>query len=394
MNTDEIFNNRRAIAKKICKAIRDNNGQFLNAGFFPERPFCDDENSYKFSSANFLRLLASNNKIVRKRDPRWVSSSVIKNNNWSLRQHAQPELLEVWTKSSDGEQLCFLTEFYNAKDILDKDSFSSENQELENIINFFQTRGLLKRRSNIISFHNCISAVKKFAEDNGADVLTSILIVQTWIAETKLKTKLSLFLPTFSDSVLTDIEQNPDKLFTSMNNARSILKKLHHEEIIPIEESLTTDDAFGDLKIIYHGSEVELKSIDGRIYRNESVIIGSEAYKFLFALKAKAAKESFKTWLEFSYKDYSHGKFLLSDKIPKDEPISAFLRTRLNKNRQHLLHNPQDLKQYIPTGKNIRADDLLQQIKLESTLFLSVMDDFEQEENSYLANHPELLKTS
>ncbi len=394
MNTDEIFVNRRAISKKICKAIRDNGGQLLNAGFFPKRPFCNDTNSYKFSSANFLRLLASNNEIIRKCDPRWISSSVIKNNNWSLRQSAQPELLEVWNKSSDGEQLCFLTEFYNAKDILDKDSFTSENQELENIINFFQTRGLLKRRSNIISFHNCISAVKKFAEDNGADALTSLLTVQTWIAETKLKTKLSLFLPTFSDSVLTDIEQNPNKLFTSMNNARAILKKLYHEEAVPIEEPLTNNDAFHDLKIIYHGSEVELKSIDGRIYRNESILTGSEAYKFLFALKEKATKESFKTWLEFSYKDYSHGKFLLSDKIPKDEPISAFLRTRLDKNRQHLLHNPQDLKQYIPKGKTIRADDLLQQIKLESTLFLSVMDDFEQEENFYLSNHPELLQTS
>ena len=394
MNTDEIFVNRRAIAKKICKAIRYNGGQLINARFFPERPFCDDTNSYKFSSANFLRLLASNNEIIRKCDPRWVSSVVIKNNKWSLREHAQPELLEVWNKSSDGGQLCSLTEFYNAKDILDKDSFTSENQELENIINFFQTRGLLKRRSNIISFHNCISTVKKFAEANSADALTSLFTVQTWIAESKLKTKLSLFLPTFSDSVLTDIEQNPDKLFTSMNNARAILKKLYHEEIVPIEEPLITDDAFRDLKIIYHGSEVELKSIDGRNYRNESIITGAEAYKFLFAFKAKTAKESFKTWLEFSYKSYSHGKFLLSDKIPKDEPISAFLRTRLNKNRQHLLHNPQDLKQYIPTGKTIRADDLLQQIKLESTLFLSVMDDFEQEENSYLSNHPELLQIS
>ena len=394
MNTVEIFDNRRSIAKKICKAIRDNGGQLLNARFFPERPFCDDTNSYKFSSANFLRLLASNNEIIRKCDPRWVSSVVIKNNNWSLRQSAQPESLEVWTKSSDGEQLCLLTEFYNVKDILDKDSFTSENQELETIINFFQTRGLLKRRSNIISFHNCISAVKKFAEDNGADDLTSLLTAQTWIVESKLKTKLALFLPTFSDSVLTDIEQNPDKLFTSMNNARSILKKLYHEEIVPIEEPLITDAPFRDLKIIYHGSEVELKSIDGRNYRNESIITGSEAYKFLFALKAKATKESFKTWLEFSYKSYSHGKFLLSDKIPKDEPISAFLRTRLDKNRQHLMHNPQDLKQYIPTGKTIRADDLLQQIKLESKLFLSVMDDFEQEENSYLSNHTELLQTS
>ena len=84
MNTDEIFENRRSISKKICKAIRDNSGQLLNARFFPERPFCDDTNSYKFSSANFLRLLASNNEIIRKCDPRWISSSVIKNNNWSL----------------------------------------------------------------------------------------------------------------------------------------------------------------------------------------------------------------------------------------------------------------------------------------------------------------------
>ncbi|MBQ6296519.1 MAG: hypothetical protein IJK81_02340 [Selenomonadaceae bacterium] len=66
----------------------------------------------------------------------------------------------------------------------------------------------------------------------------------------------------------------------------------------------------------------------------------------------------------------------------------------MDKNRQHLLHNPQDLKQYIPTGKTIRADDLLQQIKLESKLFLSVMGDFEQEENSYLGKHPALLQMS
>ena len=82
---------------------------------------------------------------------------------------------------------------------------------------------------------------------------------------------------------------------------------------------------------------------------------------------------------------------MLADKIPKDEPISNFLRTRLDKNRQHLIHNPQDLKQYIPTGKTIRADDLLQQIKTESKLFHAVMDDFELEENTYLQNHPELF---
>ncbi|MBQ3441651.1 MAG: hypothetical protein IJG33_00245, partial [Selenomonadaceae bacterium] len=62
------------------------------------------------------------------------SADEIKNNSWSLRQHAKPELLEVWTKSSDGKQLCFLQKFYNAWNILDKDSFKSKNQELENII--------------------------------------------------------------------------------------------------------------------------------------------------------------------------------------------------------------------------------------------------------------------
>ena len=83
---------------------------------------------------------------------------------------------------------------------------------------------------------------------------------------------------------------------------------------------------------------------------------------------------------------YIHGKFLLSDKIPKNEPVSNFLRTRLDKNRQHLMKNPQDLKPYLPAGKTARADDLLQRISLESKLFQSVMDDFEHEENFYLSN--------
>ena len=394
MNTDEIFENRRVVAKKICQSIRKNSGQLVNAKFFLERPYCDDSHSYKFSSANFLRLLAADNDAICKCNPRWISADEIKNNGWSLRQHAKPELLEVWTKSSDGKQICFLQEFYNAWSILDKDSFTPKNQELKTIIENLQARGLIEKETDIISFQDCIDSIKKFAESNGADVLTSLLTVQTWVAESKLKTKMSLFLPSYPDSVLTDIEQAPDKLFESMNNARAILKKLCHEEIIPIEEPLTTDDYFRDLKIIYHGSEITLQNEDETVYPNESILTGVSAYEFLRLLKAKATEVHFKTWLEFSYKDYSHGKFLLSDKIPKDEAISNFLRTRLDKNRQHLLHNPQDLKQYIPTGKTIRADDLLQQIKLESTLFQSVMDDFEQEENSYLSNHPELCHLS
>lgn len=198
---------------------------------------------------------------------------------------------------------------------------------------------------------------------------------------------MSLFLPSYPDSLLTNIENAPDKLFESMNTARAFLKRLLHEKITPLAKNLSADDFFRDLKIIYHGSEISLQNEDETVYPNESIFTGVSAYEFLRLLKAKAAEVHFKTWLEFSYKDYSHGKFLLSEKIPRDESISTFLRTRLDKNRQHLLHNPQDLKQYIPTGKTIRADDLLQKVKLESILFQSVMNDFEQEENSYLSSH-------
>lgn len=392
MKADEIFANRRAVAQKICKSIREKNGQLTNAKYFYERPYSGGERSYKFSSANYLRLLASDNEIIRKCAPRWLSVDEIKNNGRSLRENAKPELLEVWSKSADGVQECFLSEFYNESDIVGKDSFTEENQSLENIITFFQARGLIEQNADVISFQDCIDAVKQYAEEQGADELTSILSVQTWVAEGKLKTKKTLYLPTYPDSVLAEIEQAPDKLFESMNKARVILKKLRREKEMAIKESLSADSVFCDLKIIYHSSEIELESKDETIYLSESVLTVEVAYKFLFEFKAAKAKEKFKTWLEFSYKGYEHGKFLLADKIPQDESITTFLRRRLDNNRQQILQNPQELKPYIATGKEICADELLHRISLESKIFQTVMDEFEQEENFYLSNHPELLQ--
>ena len=63
----------------------------------------------------------------------------------------------------------------------------------------------------------------------------------------------------------------------------------------------------------------------------------------------------------------------------------------MNKNRQHLLHNPQDLKSYITAERAITAKELLQRINFESKLFESVMDEFESEENLYLEKHHDLL---
>ena len=130
---------------------------------------------------------------------------------------------------ADGEQECFLSEFYNESDIEEKDSFTEENQSLENIIASFQ--------------------------------------------------------------------------------ARAILKKLRREKEMGMEKSLSADSAFCDLKIIYHGSEIELESKDGTNYLSESVLIGKSDYEFLCALKSKTSAEKFKVWLEFSYKGYEHGNF-------------------------------------------------------------------------------------
>ena len=46
-----------------------------------------------------------------------------------------------------------------------------------------------------------------------------------------------------------------------MNKARVILKKLRREKEMAIEESLSADFTFSDLKIIYHGSEIDVRNL-------------------------------------------------------------------------------------------------------------------------------------
>ena len=57
--------------------------------------------TYKFSSANFLRLLAADNEAIHKCNPRRVSIDDIKANNPALRQTAVPVFLEVWHSQSE-----------------------------------------------------------------------------------------------------------------------------------------------------------------------------------------------------------------------------------------------------------------------------------------------------
>ena len=384
MTREKIFEDRREVARKICQDIRANNGLMINAKYFSERPYCDGLTPYKFSTANYLRLISSDNEIIQKGNPRWFSATEIKSNDWSLKENAMPVLLEVWTK--DADQQCSLTEFYNASDILGKESFQPKNQSLEVVLKFFQERGLLEDNDEIISLQDAIDAVKKYAETHGANELTSILSAQTCFLECGLKTKIISFLPLYSETVLAEIEKSSDILFEAMSKAHSILKKLRREKIMSATGNITAEEIFHDLKVVYHGSEGELQNKNGFAYPKESILTGISAYDFLLALKS--AREQ-KIWLEFSYKDYSHGKFLISGDdfaFEEEKFLTPFLRTRLDKNRQYLLDNPHELKKYLLSEKAMSAEELLTRISLESKFFQGVMDKFQREEFSYLEN--------
>lgn len=384
MTREKIFENRREVAGKICQDIRANNGRMLNAKYFSERPYCAGATPYKFSTANYLRLISSDNEIIQKGNPRWFSATEIKSNEWSLKENAMPVLLEVWTKDSDHQ--CSLTEFYNASDVLGKESFQHKNQSLETVLNFLKERGILEVDDKIVSLQDAIDAVKKYAESHGANELTSILSAQTWLLETGLQTKIISFLPVFDENILAEIEKSPDILFEAMSKANSILKNLRRKKIKSDTENITTEEIFRDLKIIYHGSEGELQNKNGFAYPKESILTGIWAYNFLLAIKS--AHEQ-KIWLEFSYKDYSHGKFLISGEdfaFDEEKFLTPFLRTRLDKNRQYLLDNPHELKKYLLTEKAMPAEELFARISLESKFFQGVMDEFQHEEFSYLEN--------
>jgi len=215
-----------------------------------------------------------------------------------------------------------------------------------------------------------------------------------FVVESKLKTKIEKYLPTYSKEILSEIEKNPDKIFESANQARSILKKLQREKVKPIAEKFAENEVFGDLKIVYHGSESELQNRFGSTYPSESILHGGSAYEFLFTLKSS---EKQKIWLEFFYKDYAHGKFLIFEKdfeLLGEESVTEFLKSRLNKNRQEILNNPQELKKYISPNVIIRTEELINQANVESKIFQSAMEEFEREEMKYLESHAELLQTT
>ena len=90
-------------------------------------------------------------------------------------------------------------------------------------------------------------------------------------------------------------------------------------------------------------------------------------------------KENFKTWLEFSYNGYEHGKFLLINSGDENF-ITDVLKKRLEKNRREILKNPQNLPTFILNGNEISTEKIIETLQRK-------ISDFEIEENKYLESH-------
>ncbi len=97
-------------------------------------------------------------------------------------------------------------------------------------------------------------------------------------------------------------------------------------------------------------------------------------------------KENFKTWLEFYYKDYEHGKFLLINDGDENF-IAEMLKKRLEENRREILNKPQNLPTFILNGTEIPPEKIIEKIENESAIFLKNISDFEIEEKKYLESH-------
>ena len=142
--------------------------------------------------------------------------------------------------------------------------------------------------------------------------------------------RIKLFLPTYPEEILIELEKTPQIIFQRIQQANEILKYLRKERVKPVIVEVELENLFQGLKIIYHGSCEAIKDTYGWKYLPEEILIGVAAYEFLSAWQKP--KENFKTWLKFSYKDYEYEKFLLTNN--GDEIlITEFLKKRLEGNR-------------------------------------------------------------
>ena len=123
-------------------------------------------------------------------------------------------------------------------------------------------------------------------------------------------------------------------------------------------------------------------------------ILSACARREIFLAMLRAAEtlsaDTASTWLDFSYKNYSHGKILIAGNdfgFRNSEAIADSLRERLSRYRRQILDSPPESTKYVSNGNTIDAEEFLNLVQREEKFFQSVMDEFEVEEMRYLETH-------
>jgi len=400
LTRNEIFENRREIAVKLVASLREG-GRLGRANYFSTRPYCDGEKKYRFSMANYLRLAAMNYHYGDLHDPRWYTMEDISRNGWELKEYARPEQLEAWQVSPDGEKTCELIDFYHATDIPELEPLPDKETTLKECLTELQAKNVLGV-SDKVSLLDGLQSVQEYARSHGANEIASVMASQIWLTESGVRANYNAQQNLYSEELLTAAENRPDILFTAAHQAQEALNKLEHE---PRRELASTkEEAFSGLEICYYWCETDIKDTKGEVYPEDIILTGKAAYEFLVQYNAMD-KRSFndnrgyhKSGIEFRYKDYDHGEMRidLGDLgLGGRTSVADALIYRLDMYRQNLLRDPALAKRHWTENqqegkKEGTFEEFLERVRKESADFRSTMEEFRQEEISYLANHPEL----
>ena len=207
MTQDEIFENRREIAKRLLTSLREE-GRLGKASYFTTPPYYDGEKKYRFSAANYLRLAAMSYHYGDLHDPRWYTKEDISSNGWTLNDYAHPEKLEIWGKSPDGSKTCELVDFYHVTDIPDKKIMPDKEISLKECLTDLQARNVLEV-SDSISLLDGLHAVQTFARDNGANELAAVMASQMWLTESGVRANFNVQQGLYSEELLNAAEKHP-----------------------------------------------------------------------------------------------------------------------------------------------------------------------------------------
>lgn len=286
--------------------------------------------------------------------------------------------------------------------------------------------------------------IKNVALHAGKDNITATLFAQLVMKEHRINRDGESYQlsPLFKQDDLLVFEANPQTLYDAINDATTLLKSFvpqqlqenqqnlfatiepKEEKPVHDEQETSNDDItateekeeqessssslFSSLSIHLDFCDAPITDAKGELYNENIDLNGEEAYEFL-AKMLEMDKEFFndkhphcdgKTRLTFSYNGYKHNdgasfRIDLGDlEFQNKKSVYEALIARLNSYYNFLLSNDQGAKMCLNLHKDEEdcpssIEDLRAEVRMEIMKFNAIFSPFKEEEEQYLAKHPE-----